>query len=222
MPCDLYYISNDQKADSGHSQFLEFTAHGRYSNLRSSSAIKQSPGLFSAPATYVIGEVLSQHRFSALPMPTITTKEIFQLGRDCTSLGNVCKDSKSNVYYWSSVTQMQYQISFSGDWARPNNRGSHPSLQDEEGEASTFALLEYIETKSVAYILCYLTVRTTVLWKARLVARQSTSMQMGHWTLLAYRRYRSICRKAVLALRVLSLLMGNALLVTTTEKGTGN
>jgi len=105
----------------------------------------------SAFTTYIVGEALAQNKFSATPMVP-TTKAAFQSGRTCTSLGDVCKDSSSTVYYWSSVTQMQYQISFSGHWTQDPRDSSTPHLQTLEGEASPYTLLEYIETQSVTYM----------------------------------------------------------------------
>ncbi|KAL6721039.1 hypothetical protein ACLMJK_000139 [Lecanora helva] len=128
--------------------FLDFAAHGSFSLDSSITTGSGTKGLESAVNTYVVGQALSQNKFSATPMAKIT-QETFQLGRNCTSLGDVCNDSKSVVYYWSSVTNMQYQISFSGSWQQDGRAGS---LQDAEGEATTFALLEYIETRSVAYM----------------------------------------------------------------------
>ena len=131
--------------------FLEFAAHGNYSTNPALVQVSQTPALYSAVNTYAIGQVLAQNQFSATPMPTISKAE-FQSGRNCTSLEDVCQDSASHVYYWSNVTSMQYLTAFSGSFNQDGRPKSQPLLQDIEGEASIFTLLEYIETKSLAYM----------------------------------------------------------------------
>jgi len=132
------------------SAFNSFAAHGAYSVPQASSWTGNHVGLLAPLTTYMVGEALSQNTFSASPITT-ATKEAFQLGRNCTSAGDVCKDSSSTVYYWSSVTQMQYQISGHGNWVSLISPTAPTQLQNIEGEATTFSLMEYIE-KSAAYM----------------------------------------------------------------------
>ena len=134
----LTLIMNDTET------FVEFAAHGLYSGDVNPWKMPYYAGLTTAATTYAVGEALSQNQFSATRLATTTTKAAFQQGRQCTAFGDVCSDSKSNVYYWSSVTQVAYQIKFSGKFG--------PDLQDAEGSATTFSLLEYIETQTDAYM----------------------------------------------------------------------
>lgn len=76
---------------------------------------------------------------------TTTTKEVFQQGRNCTSTGDICKDSSSTVYYWSSVTQRQYEISGSEKWVKPDGTNPGPVPPYDTEDASTFSLMNYIE-----------------------------------------------------------------------------
>lgn len=137
----LFYIMNDVSA------FNSFAAHGAYSGPQANYWSGTHPGIIAPLTTYVVGEALAQNTFSASPMGT-ATKQAFQLGRNCTSAGDVCKDSSSTVYYWSSVTQMQYQISGHGNFVSLISPTAPTQLETIEGEATTFSLMEFIENSA--------------------------------------------------------------------------
>lgn len=132
------------------SAFVAFAAQGAYSGPQPSYWSGEHVGLITTLTTYMVGEALSQNKFSAKPV-SIATKEAFVLDRSCTSSGNICKDTSSTVYYRSPTTQRQYQMSGEGKWVSLGSATSPPSLATFEGEASTFALMSYIE-KSAAYM----------------------------------------------------------------------
>lgn len=134
----LSYIMNDV------SVFSSFAAHGAYSGPQVNYWSGGHAGLIAPLTTYVVGEALAQNTFSASPQGT-ATKQAFQLGRNCTSAGDVCKDSSSTVYYWSSVTQMQYQISGHGNYVSLITPDTKTQLELLEGEATTFGLMEFLE-----------------------------------------------------------------------------
>lgn len=138
----LTLIMNDVSA------FNSFAAHGAFSGPHADYWSGKHPGLFAPLTTYVVGEALAQNTFSASPMTT-STKEVFQAGRNCTSAGDICKDSSSTVYYWSSVTQRQYQISGHGNFVSLISPTAPTQLQLLEGEATTFSLMKYIEDSAV-------------------------------------------------------------------------
>ena len=121
--------------------FSMWAAHGLYSGATTALSVPQAAvGMTSAFTTYLVGEALSQSHFSATPASTTVTKEAFQDGRTCTTLGDVCKDSRGKTYYWSQAFQTQYQIN------EPNNWGSHSTIPLLGFEANAYNLLEYIET----------------------------------------------------------------------------
>lgn len=84
--------------------FSMWAAHGLYSGTTTALSVPQAAvGMTSAFTTYLVGEALSQSHFSATPASTTVTKKAFQDGRTCTTLGDVCKDSRGKTYYWSQV-----------------------------------------------------------------------------------------------------------------------
>ena len=122
--------------------FSAWAAHGLYSGSTGSMNIIETPGLTSALDTYIVGEVLSQSRFSATPASTTVSKADFQQGRTCTTLGDICKDSNGNTYYWSQAYQTTYQINEPSNWASD-------SARKQLDEVSAYGLLKYIETTDV-------------------------------------------------------------------------
>ena len=121
--------------------FSMWAAHGLYSGATTALSVPPAAvGITSAFTTYLVGEALSQSHFSATPASTTVTKEAFQNGRTCTTLGDVCKDSSGKTYYWSQAFQTQYQINEPSNWA------SHSTIPQLGIEANAYGLLEYIET----------------------------------------------------------------------------
>lgn len=129
--------------------FTSWAAHGLYADPVFFNLPLPLPaaGIKSAFTTYLVGEALSQTHFSATPTTKTFFKEAFQDRRTCTTLGDVCEDGKHKAYYWSPVTQMQYEINEPSDWTR--NTGRIPVIALIGYEASAFGLLEYIETSNV-------------------------------------------------------------------------
>lgn len=126
--------------------FTSWAAHGLYSGPAFLN-VAPNTGMTSAFTTYLVGEALSQAQFSATPTTKTLFKSAFQDGRTCTSQGDVCEDSKHRAYYWSPVTQMQYEINEPRDWTK--NQGRIPAISLLGYEASAYGLLEYIETSNV-------------------------------------------------------------------------
>ena len=122
--------------------FSAWAAHGLYSGSTGSMNIVGATTLTSALDTYIAGEVLSQSHFSATPASKTVSKGDFQQGRTCTTLGDVCKDSDGNTYYWSQAYQTSYQINEPQDWAADLAR-------KQLDEVSAYGFLEYIETTDV-------------------------------------------------------------------------
>lgn len=121
--------------------FTAWAENGLYSGPTASLSVAQAAvGITSAFDTYLVGEALSQSYFSATPASTTVSKASFQQDRECTFLGDVCKDSKGKVYYWSQAYQTQYQIN------EPKNWANGTALKDVGFETSAYGLLEYIET----------------------------------------------------------------------------
>ena len=130
--------------------FLDFAAHGLYSTQVTDPGQLSSFGVSSAFTTYSVSEALKQNKFSASPMLPIS-QSVFQNGRNCTPTGDVCKSDDLSVYYWSSVTRMQYSISFSGGWTLESGSKT-PHLETVMGEATTFSLLQFIEEQTNTYM----------------------------------------------------------------------
>ena len=129
------------------STFSSWAAHGLYSGPISFNLPQPTAGITSAFTTYLVGEALSEASFSATPTTRTFFKEFFQDGRTCTSLDDVCEDSKHKSYYWSPVTQMQYEINEPRDWER--ELGKIPIIERIGYEDSAYGLLEYIEQSDV-------------------------------------------------------------------------
>ena len=127
--------------------FSSWAAHGLYSGPTLFNLAQPATGITSAFTTYLVGEVLSQAGFSATPTTKNFFKEAFQDQRRCTSLGDVCEASNHISYYWSPVTQMQYEINEPSDWAR--HLGKQSVIEEFGYESSAFGLLDYIETLDV-------------------------------------------------------------------------
>ena len=128
--------------------FNAWAAHGLYSGPTTSLTIPPAPvGLTSAFTTYLVGETLSQSHFSATPASATITKEAFQNGRTCTTLGDVCKDSNGKTYYWSQAYQTQYEINEPSNWAASSS--GTPVIQQLGYEASAYGLLGLIELSDV-------------------------------------------------------------------------
>ena len=121
--------------------FIAWAAHGLYSGP--STAMMAPPadvGMTTAFDTYLIGQALCQSHFSATPWSTPNSKESFQQGRTCTTLGDVCKDDDGTAFYWSQAYQTQYTINEPRKWA------SSSAGQQLGSEVDAYGLLEYIET----------------------------------------------------------------------------
>lgn len=127
--------------------FNSWAAHGLYSGPTSFNLPQPAAGITSAFTTYLVGEALSQVYFSATPTTKTFFKEFFQDGRTCTALGDVCEDSNHKSYYWSPVTQMQYEINEPSVWTR--KMGSIPVIEIVGYEASAYGLLGFIEQSDV-------------------------------------------------------------------------
>lgn len=119
--------------------FVTFAGGGFWSGPTTFGGTSGAPGaatgLLAPFSTYIVSEILAQNSFSASPPNPIasTTKALFQLGRACTTAGDVCSNGES-TWYWSSVTEMQYGVSFSGAATSSVNNAS--------------SLLSYIEQNS--------------------------------------------------------------------------
>ncbi|KAF6226859.1 hypothetical protein HO133_008300 [Letharia lupina] len=127
--------------------FTSWAAHGLYSGPTSFNLPQPAAGITSAFTTYLVGETLSQSHFSATPTTKTFFKEVFQHSRTCTSLGDVCKDHNDKAFYWSQVTQMQYEINEPDHWVLFSGR--LPVIEEVGYEATAYGLLEYIETSNV-------------------------------------------------------------------------
>ena len=126
--------------------FTSWAAHGLYYGPVFPN-LSPAAGITSPFTTYLVGEALSQAHFSATPTTKTFFKENFRDGRTCTNLGDVCEDRKHKAYYWSPVTQMQYEINEPSDWIRI--QGKIPVIALIGYEANAYGLLEYIETSNV-------------------------------------------------------------------------
>ena len=126
--------------------FSAWAAHGLYSSFNPTSEgstnILAADGLTSSLDTYIVGQILQQSYFSATPASTTVSKATFQQGRTCTTLGDVCKDSSGNTYFWSQAYQTTYQINEPRDWASD-------LATKQLDEVSAYGLLKYIETTDV-------------------------------------------------------------------------
>lgn len=127
--------------------FSSWAAHGLYSGPTSFNLPQPAAGITSAFTTYLVGSALSQAYFSATPTTKNIFKEFFQSGRTCTPLGDVCEDGNHKSYYWSPVTQMQYEINEPSDWTRI--LGGLPVIEFIGYEASAYGLMEHIEQSDV-------------------------------------------------------------------------
>ena len=119
--------------------FSAWAAHGLYSGSTGSMNTVGADGLTSPLDTYIAGQFLQQSYFSATPASTTVSKATFQQDRTCTTLGDVCKDSNGNTYYWSQAYQTTYQINEPRDWASD-------LATKQLDEVSAYGLLKYIET----------------------------------------------------------------------------
>ena len=134
--------------------FSDWADHGLYSGDTTSMSIPQSAvGLTSAFTTYLVGEALSQSGFSATPVSTSVAKASFQQDRNCTTLGDVCKDDSGNTYYLNSAVGTQYVINEPSNWALGSSKAGtgnlQPVIKQLGYEVSAYGLLEYIETSDV-------------------------------------------------------------------------
>ena len=121
--------------------FSAWAAHGLYSVPSAAVVVPPADvGITSAFDTYLIGQALMQSHFSATPWSSTTSKEIFQQGRTCTSLGDVCKGDDGTILYWSQAYQTQYTINEPDKWA------SGSAGQQLGNEVDAYGLFEYIET----------------------------------------------------------------------------
>ena len=128
--------------------FNAWAADGRFSGSASFSVPSPAPGITSAFATYVAGEVLYQAKFSATPISKILANQTFQQGRTCTPLGDVCKDSDNKAYYRSPATNVEYRFNEPSNWARTT--GPQAVIEQQFGfEASAYGLLDYLEGSNV-------------------------------------------------------------------------
>ena len=125
--------------------FTIWAAHGLYSGPTGSMNGLGADGLTSPLDTYIVGQILQQSSFSATPASTTVSKATFQQGRTCTTLGDVCKDSNGNTYYWSQAYQTTYQINEPRDWASD-------LASKQLDEVSAYGLLKYIETTTDTYM----------------------------------------------------------------------
>lgn len=128
--------------------FTAWAENGLYSGPTASLSVAQAAvDITSALDTYLVGEALSQSHFSATPASITVSKAAFQQDRKCTTLGDVCKDSKGKAYYWSQAYETEYQINEpKKTWANGT------ALRDLGLETSAYGLLEYIEETTDTYM----------------------------------------------------------------------